>query len=187
MRYWIMVLTIFLAACQQVPVAESKPKAPSLNVWTMSGKFSFYHHETVLGSFDWERDEAQYLMRFRGPLSVGTAVLKGRSGAVEFSNDRGDRAVDTSAESLLRTHMGWDVPMEGLHYWVQGLLVPGEAARVAKDDYGRYQVIEQLGWRTEISDYKIMHGVMVPTRFLFKRGDVWGKMVIKSWDWQEGV
>jgi len=178
----IFLFCLSLLACQHRPHAqESTP--PLLQGWQMSGKFSFYHEETILGSFEWDRHPKHYTLRFQGPLSVGAAVLEGDASGVHFSNDKGDKAQGVSAEQLLDAHMGWHVPIEALPYWIQGRVVPGSKATVSHDQWGRLQVIEQLGWRVEISAYDSWHGRTMPKRFLFKRGNTWGKLVIKSWDW----
>ncbi len=180
----IVLVCMGLLSCQHA-IEQADPPAYELSAWNMQGKFSFYHKETVLGSFEWERQPRHYKMFFHGPLSVGTALLEGGPLKVRFSNDRGEQAEGDSAEELLDVHMGWHVPIEALPYWVQGKVVPREKAVVTRDEYGRLAVIEQLGWRVEILEYHLWHGLMMPKRFLFKRDDVWGKLVIKSWGWPE--
>jgi outer membrane lipoprotein LolB len=181
-----------LVGCQGVP---SKPasnwrshqaEVSQIKRWDMAGKFSFHKDKTVMGSFKWHQHDEQYDFDFTGPMHVGSAMLTGDAGRATFK--QGDQApvVGASPEALLLKHMGWQVPLQPLRYWIVGAYVPDQRALVRWDDQHHLRIIHQDGWQVLLSDYKLEQGVMLPHRLSLKRGEVWAKLVVQSWQPQRG-
>ena len=61
-------------------------------------------------------------------------------------------------EALLREHIGWSFPLQGLRYWVLGVTTPGAAVEALEfDPQGRPAHFVQSGWRIVYRRYVGVH------------------------------
>ena len=91
---------------------------------------------------------------FYSPLGVTVARLKqDRSGALLITSDGHEyRAADL--QQLALKVLGWDLPIEGLPYWVRGLEWPAvDAAQETFDKEGRPKQLSQAGWEISYLDW----------------------------------
>lgn len=198
MQSFHLRLTVFtcvgllLAGCHALPKSQEgqasswqvhQQTLSAIHSWDIAGKFAFHKDKTTLGSFDWEQKGEQFSLHFVGPLSVGSARMQGDNKRVSFRQQDKEALLGDSPETLLKEHMGWEMPLSPMRYWVKGQLAPGKDAKILWDKQQHLRSIKQLGWEVILTDYVEQKGKVLPTRLTMKRGDVWVKLVIKSWQW----
>jgi outer membrane lipoprotein LolB len=87
----------------------------------------------------------------------------------------------TTAEELMQTHAGWQVPLSGLRHWILGR--PDPRARIvelALDAGGRLAELRQLDWHIRYR-YAEFDGVVLPTRLTLENTRLRAKLVVRSW------
>ena len=120
----------------------------------------------------WTRAAERHDIDLAGPLGSGRVRLsQDRSGAQLRDADQHTYHAD-SAQQLLYRVTGWDLPLDGLNYWVLGLPVPGVPWHEHLDAWGRLEQLQQLGWDIRFLEYLSEGGYEVPAKLFIKRSRV---------------
>lgn len=174
-------LALSLAACVSLP--ERPPATDPVHawevrqqtlspliIWEIRGRVALKTaHEGWQAALHWSRDADRHDIDLSGPLG---------SGRVRLSQDRfGARLRDAdqhtyyaeSAQKLLYRVTGWDLPLEGLNYWVLGLPVPGAPWHERLDPWGRLERLEQFGWNIQFLEYLREGEYELPGKIFIKR------------------
>ena len=160
-----------------------------LNAWDVRGRLALRSAEEGFhASLRWVREAEQHRIDLTGPLGGGHVRLTQDRNGAEFrdANDRVDR--DVSVRSLLRRRTGWDLPLEGLNFWLLGLPAPDVPAQHELDAWGRLKSLEQLGWEVRFVEYVQLGATELPSRvFIRRRSDVAAdrtlevRLVVEEW------
>ncbi|MDP1708812.1 MAG: lipoprotein insertase outer membrane protein LolB [Gammaproteobacteria bacterium] len=200
-KYWLTLgLTCVLGACSSLPVPtplpgtaealwqQRQPQLTDLRHWAVNGRLAIFTRQTGWHArIRWIQRDDGYLIQLDGPLGQGAAELHGSAAAVVLRTTEGEFSA-ASAEALLAQHLGWQLPVSGLHYWVRGLPDPGAAAeRLTLDDAGRITRLQQSGWDIEFKHYTAAPLALPDRIFLTTSGitpdtrlDI--RLVVEQWD-----
>jgi outer membrane lipoprotein LolB len=120
-------------------------------------------------SLQWRREADRHRIDLTGPLGGGRVRLtQDRHGAeLRDASDVVDR--DASVQQLLARRTGWDLPLDGLNYWVLGLPAPDAPTQSEIDSWGRLKTLEQFGWDIRFLEYVQQGGHELPSRVFIKR------------------
>jgi outer membrane lipoprotein LolB len=116
--------------------------------------------------------------------SLGSGVARMRqdaSGAVLVASDGKEyRARDLKL--LTREVLGWDLPLDGLQYWVRGLPWPAlDAAELEHDANGRPKLLRQSGWQVAYLDWSPAGVSGLPSKVDLSGGGLRVRLVIEEW------
>ncbi len=81
--------------------------------------------------------------------------------------------------------MGFDLPIENLHYWLLGVPNPASSFSLSRNDEDRAKVLSQAGWSIVYDRYMPAGGDLLPARLVLTAGDVRVRIVIDHWDWSK--
>jgi outer membrane lipoprotein LolB len=162
-----------------------RDQVAGLEQWGLKGRIAIrLQQEGWSASLHWRQRRADYAIRLIGPLGNGMYELRGSDGMVQLQtpDDRLLQAPDAAA--LLQETLGWQVPVDGLRYWVRGLPAPGsEPQSMALDERGRLQSLEQDGWQVHYSRYGLFRGGLVlPEKLTLERRDLRLRLSIHAWE-----
>jgi len=191
---FIAVLIIALAACATVPSPARPSVSPDLawqarksgliqlQSWTLNGRIAIKNERDAWNaSIHWQQRESDYDIRLSTSLGQGVARLQGNPSGVTFSApDEEETAADVT--ELLRKHLGWAVPIEGLRYWVLGLPDPHHEQIKELDDRGRLVWLEQSGWHIEFIRYQQAGGLELPGKIVLKHPELQVRLMIDRWE-----
>ena len=79
--------------------------------------------------------------------------------------------------------LGFDLPIEDLHYWLLGVPKPGSAFDLKRNEQDRAKSLTQEGWSVDYDRYVAVAGDLLPGRLVLSRNDVRVRIVIDHWDW----
>lgn len=150
--------------------------------WSMDGKLAVSNGEDGgSGRLEWHRKSELSEIDFRGAFGRGAWQLDIRPGqaVLEFANGESWEAPEVS--TLVRTHVGWDIPVDALEWWIRGLVHPTGEASYELDEAGRINSLSQHGWTVEYQRYKIFSGMELPTRIEANKGNRRVKFVMREW------
>lgn len=132
----------------------------------------------------WAQQDSHYDIRLIAPFGQGSVRLQGRPGKVRMdSSDFEKPLLASDAEQLLQRHLGMQVPLQAMRFWLRGLPAPGPH-HYELNEYGHIARLQQGEWDITMSKYREVAGVSLPykVRVSGKRTRV--NLVVGSWHLQ---
>jgi outer membrane lipoprotein LolB len=154
-----------------------------LQNWELDGRIGItVEHQAWQASLVWVQRGENFLLDVAGPLGQGRLMVSGGPNGVRAERHDGRVVNATDVESLLRSELGWTLPVEGLRYWVKGVPNPRESTQsIALDELGRLAELNQGGWRIRYPSYIESDDVDLPHKIRLDSGDVSVRMVVDQW------
>ena len=81
--------------------------------------------------------------------------------------------------------MGFDPPIDDLHYWLLGVPNPGSTFDVSRNEQDRAKTLSQNGWSISYDRYMPVAGDVLPARLVVSRESVRVRIIIDHWDWRQ--
>lgn len=136
----------------------------------------------------WVKSASEQLIQLTGPFGGGVVTLKQNEEGAVLRDNRGNEYVDRDTERLLQQVTGWQLPVNGLQYWVRGQAIPDRDAEVELDDQGRLKRLRQDRWDIRYTAYTRYARLQLPRRIFISRpmNDGSGqsleiRLVLNSW------
>jgi outer membrane lipoprotein LolB len=190
-------LAILLTACASAPSTDGtlskterkkryESRAAIIQMhqsWALDGKLAVSDGEDGgSGKLKWRTQPGLSELDFRGTFGRGAWQLAIRPGRSVLNLANGDTWEASDVSILVRKHVGWDVPVDALQWWVRGLAAPGRYSSRDIDDSGRLTLLSQDGWNVEYQRYQEFAGMALPTKLEARSGDHQVKLVMRSWN-----
>jgi outer membrane lipoprotein LolB len=141
-----------------------------VNAWDIRGRLALRTaDEGFQASLQWVREADRHRIDLTGPLGGGHVRLTQDKNGAELRDANDKLYRDSSVQQLLARTTGWDVPFEGLIYWVLGLPAPEAAGKSELDEWGRLKILEQHGWEIRFLEYAQHDAYEFPSRVFIKR------------------
>ena len=187
-------VTVLLAACESTPEvipvddpqrswAEHQERLAATEQWLAMGKLGIQSAEdSWTAGLSWRQDQDDYTIRLSGPLGQGLMELRGTAQGVELRTSDDDIYRAPTAEELMQTHAGWQVPLSGLRHWILGR--PDPQARIVDlqlDDRGRLAELRQRGWHIRYERYAEFDGLALPTKLTLENPRLRAKLAVRRW------
>ncbi len=156
------------AATWQLRQAQLRP----ITAWNIQGRLAMRTaEEGWQASLDWMREGGRHRIDLTGPLGRGHLRLTRDEQGAELRDADQHRWRAENPEQLLYRVTGWQVPLDGLNYWVLGLPWPGSAADQELDPQGRLKSLVQSGWDVRFMEYTRYGSLELPSKLFIKRHD----------------
>jgi outer membrane lipoprotein LolB len=155
----------------------------ALTDWSIQGRIAVNRDgEAWNAGLSWQQRGERFHLQINSPLGQGLASIDGDGRRVRIQ--LADRSTDEGpdAETLMQRHLGWQVPMGGLRYWVRGLPEPAPASREELDPSGRLSRLRQSGWAIEYRDYSAAGDLDLPRKLFMQTGQLEVRLLISRWD-----
>ncbi len=177
----VVMLALWLAGCatpvSRPPVADpdaawasrQQVLIPMAN-WELNGRMSMSAaNEGWQASLRWQHRDHRQTINLAGPLGGGALRLTQdeRGASLRDADKQTHYAPDV--RTLMRDMTGWDVPLDGLHYWVLGVPMPDMPREEDIDAWGRPKTLKQLGWSIEFLEYTRVGRLDLPAKLFLKR------------------
>ncbi|MCX7152725.1 MAG: lipoprotein insertase outer membrane protein LolB [Proteobacteria bacterium] len=176
MRFALLLLAGFLAACAQMP---GQPVAlEAQGDFEMAGRVAIKHAgEGASGAITWRHSRDADDLFLTSPIGQGIARITRIGDQVRLTTVDGKSFEATDAEALTEQVLGWRLPLKGLPDWVQARPVAGGDAEITRDAAGQPAEIRQSGWRIEYLAWRDA----LPSRLTFFRDNLEIKLVVDRW------
>ena len=151
--------------------------------WEAAGRLAVAaQEESFTARIDWRQQLEEYRVRLSGPLGQGVAELEGGPGGVVLRAPNEADLAAASASELLRARLGWEMPLEGRRFWLQGRAAPGEPPTALDlDPAGRPERLEQAGWVVHFREWRESDGIEMPRRVDLEHPRLRARLVLGSW------
>lgn len=154
----------------------------SANDWQLDGRAA-----VALGTqgwqatLNWRQTDHAAEVHLSGPFGIGALVLKQTPEGVSLNGAPPSDAVLASVQEKL----GFDLPIENLHYWLLGVPNPDSPFELSRNDQDRAKVLSQAGWSIAYDRYLPVADDLLPARLVLTAGNVRVRIVIDHWDWSK--
>lgn len=156
----------------------------SLDNYQFSGKMSFSDgQDGGSGSIHWQRRAGLISAKLKAPLgSKSWQISEQQYGAEMIAN--GNIIVADSAQTLISSQLGWQVPWQPLKSWVIGQPHQANQAQVAWQPDGF--IIYEDGWTIEYSRLKSdpnLTSKQLAHKMVARNKAYAIKLIVKQWQW----
>jgi outer membrane lipoprotein LolB len=178
-----------LAACAttrtvppSTPWQQRAGELQSANDWQLDGRAA-----VALGTqgwqatLNWRQADSSAEVHLAGPFGIGALVLKQTPEGLSLNGAPPSDAVLSSVQEKL----GFDPPIENLHYWLLGVPNPASTFELSRNDQDRAKALSQAGWSIAYDRYMPVAGDLLPARLVLTAGNVRVRIVIDHWDWSK--
>lgn len=154
----------------------------SLNDWQALGRIAMQTDDDAWSaSIDWRQNEERYIIQLSGSFGGHVMTIKGGPGYVVMLTSDGEKFIETDAGRLIERHTGWQMPIDGLRYWVLGLVDPDRPAQQVFDKQGRLSRLSQSGWVVQYKSYQLQGQVEMPRKIQLDNSHFRVKLVFRNW------
>lgn len=115
--------------------------------FTVMGRVSVRNAQhSFTGNVHWQHTNPEDSILLLSPLGQAVAEIRRNNHAVSLITAKQEEFHARNVEDLTSEILGWQLPLNGLQYWIQGLNAPTTTAVIELDDMNRFVAIRQDGW-----------------------------------------
>lgn len=191
--FGLCFLVLALNACTGVSVKGPVPdnetayqqRAEKLGVigsWKLAGKISLDDGDHGgSGRLQWDVKPDRSEFDFHGAMGRGAWHLQIGPEVAVLKEANGVERTAPDVDSLIQAKLGWQVPIDALHWWVRGLAAPGASENLELDPDGLLLSLDQFGWKVSFSRYGSASGIDLPKRLSATRDNYRVKLAVSRW------
>jgi outer membrane lipoprotein LolB len=158
------------------------------DVWAFEGRVAINNNgKGGNGRIDWRQEGDRYEVSLSAPVTRQSWRLIGdtRSKAGRLEGLQGGTREGEDAEQLLREATGWEIPIQALTRWAQG--VAGPRAAPEQVDFapdGRLRSVQESGWRIDYTLWFEPQGdrPALPRQIAAVRDGAKVRLIVDRWD-----
>jgi outer membrane lipoprotein LolB len=163
------------------PRASRAVEPAQVAAFELDGRFNLrLPKEALPGRVRWQHEPAFDEMWFYSPVGSAVARLRQDANGALLVTGEGTEYRAGDLRQLAGDVLGWDLPLEHLHYWVRGLPGPGPADQEL-DSEGRPVRIRQAGWEVAYLDWAPAGVAGLPSKLDVKGERLRMRLVIDDW------
>lgn len=176
-----LLLAVALAGCSSAAVRPAVQDAEAawvarqyvlapISAWEIKGRLSLRAADDGWhANLRWVRDREHHEIDLSGPVGQGHIKLSQDASGARLRDSNHKTHYARNAQELLRAFTGWQVPLEGLNFWILGIPVPDIPLQRALDGQGRLETLSQLGWDVRFLKYTHEGNNDLPGKLFIKR------------------
>ena len=189
LAYWFsyralaLLFGLLLSACATPPRSPVAVQPELVNAFDLTGRVNVrVESKTYPGRIHWQHAPQSDELWLYSPVGSGVARMRqDAAGAVLIASDGKEyRAPDLKA--LTRKVLGWDLPLDGLQYWVRGLPWPAlETIEQQYDADGRPRLLKQGAWQVVYLDWAPVGASGLPSKLDLSGEGLRVRLVVEDW------
>lgn len=176
------------AAAPPIPVpAPAGPEArrealQARESWTLAGRVAVAAAgEGATASLDWRQAGESSELMLRGPFGARALNVTVHGGDISLSDGEG-RLDGADAHLYLHGHLGADLPVSQLRYWVLGVPAPEAPYEEILGPDGLPARLVQQGWTIDFERYRTVDGLWLPSRITAQAGPTRVRLAVSRWE-----
>lgn len=175
----------FLTSCSLWTRTEAQIEGrPTLERFELAGRIAVrFDGDGYSGSLRWRHVDDRDRLELYAPTGMVFARLsRGPDGAsIQMADGKTYR--EANAETLSRSVLGWELPLEQLRHWVFARPAPGSSPTVYDlGAEGRPSLIEQDGWRVTFLAYSTVGADLLPARLDLEHAGLKVRLIVTRWN-----
>ena len=190
LAYWFsyralaLLFGLLLSACATPPRPPVAVQPELVNAFDLTGRVNVRVGSKAFptGRIHWQHGPESDELWLYSPVGSGVARMRqDASGAVLIASDGKEyRAQDLKL--LTRKVLGWDLPLDGLQYWVRGLPWPAlETIEQQYDANGRPKLLKQGAWQVAYLGWTPAGASGLPSKLDLSGEGLRVRLVVDDW------
>jgi outer membrane lipoprotein LolB len=192
-RIMLLIFVLLISACASVPPATTRSVSPEIawlarksrlatyTSWELNGRIAIKStRDSWSAAIHWTQNNKAFDINLMNHFGQTVAQLRGHPGRVMLQTAE-ESVTSTDVSTLLQQRFGWDLPVQGLRYWVLGLPDYHKVKEMELDQEGRLKTLAQLGWHIEFERYRRFGEVEIPGRLLLEYPSLNVRLVVDRW------
>jgi outer membrane lipoprotein LolB len=164
--YALAAATLGLAGCSVAPTRGPSTSSTATALATQTsrayhGRFAVRYldqngrERNAYGNFDWQEQGETVRLQLLSPLGQTLAVVTSSPSAATLELPNRQPVTADNVSSLMQSTLGFELPIEGLRYWLQPSPAPTSRATTVPDPQQetRLKEIDQDGWTIQYLAY----------------------------------
>ncbi len=151
--------------------------------WRLEGRIAVRQPTgSESGQLEWQlHGEAEQHLELRSPLGTTVALVDSSplQTHLTLSDHRDYRASDPT--TLTQTVLGYDLPLQGLPWWLRGRPDPGLPAQIEQDAEHHPLRLSQQGWVVTYADWRMVGREWLPGTIRLVREDLQIRIKVDHW------
>ena len=170
----------------QTPWQQRQLAMNRMQAWSMGGRaaLKFKAGAWTFGLNWTQRSRQQYSLQIKHPITGTIIGILDQSPGRATLKSRGKVSNGPDAERLLQQQLGVKMPVNGMPYWIRGVMAPQyPAGKVIFESNGKPKQIIQAGWVIDYANYNGTASNSLPRRVNISRTQeqVNVRIVAKQW------
>jgi outer membrane lipoprotein LolB len=129
-------------------------------------------------TLNWRQTGNLAEVHLSGPFGIGALVIRQGPDGLSLNGAPPSAAVLTQ----LQERLGFELPIDNLHYWLLGAPNPAAAFELSRNDQDRALMLTQAGWHIDYERYAPAGGDLLPARLVLTRDEVRVRIAIDHWE-----
>ncbi|CAB1277592.1 Outer-membrane lipoprotein LolB [Candidatus Nitrosacidococcus tergens] len=192
---FIVLIILFITSCaRHRPIPADPQKVwydhqltlQNIKNWDLKGRLSIQaikEKKSGSGTLYWSQKNGIYDISWIFPFGQGKVVLHGDCNLVTLQLPKEKPVTATSPDHLLRSRLGWSLPIDSLNYWVLGLPTPKLATKkLLLDSWGYLENLHQGNWHIHYQKYKKIKQQYLPEKIFLNSPQLKVRLVIQQWN-----
>lgn len=165
---------------------QKQEKLSRLNTWSIKGKAAVRSaSESGTVSLFWQQAPNDFQLKLVAPFGRGTLDIQSDERGVKMLDAKGREHRAATAQGLVWTKTGWEIPFEDMQGWVLGLADDPANATIKVDEQARTLGFTSKGWKVTYPAYREVdtpQGTMyLPRKVYISSRDLVVKLSIAQW------
>lgn len=180
------LLALALTACVSLPRGPEATGlgAAQLEAFQLNGRINLRVENSAFpGRVRWAHTPTRDELWFYSPAGTAVAHLRQDQEGARLVDAQGEVHHAADLRTLAAGVLGWDLPLEGLPYWVRGLPWPdGAAADSQHDGQGRLTRLAQAGWQVSYLAWRGSGPDALPAKLDLEGERLRLRLVVDRWE-----
>lgn len=183
---FLLLLVAALAGCKTLPEpanpATERPDLAGQTPFSVSGRIAVKHEDKRDSTnLYWAHTSQGDEITLLGPLGRTVARITRNAGGAAL--DTSDAHYEAgSIEELTQKVFGWQLPLDGLIYWVMALPDPSRESEIEMGENGQIAALRQDGWNIHYLRYLSSAPNSLPQRLSMTRDGLDILLLVDTWD-----
>ncbi|HEX5337226.1 MAG TPA: lipoprotein insertase outer membrane protein LolB [Gallionella sp.] len=185
-RSLLFSLALLLGGCamlQPAPAPVARPAQAESMAFALNGRVAIKYNGTRNSAgLRWVHKAQSDEVLLLAPLGqIAARVYRDAGQATLDDGDKHYQADDVA--TLMQQVLHWQLPLDGLHYWVLGMPDVASPAQIERADNGRIAVLSQDGWEVRYLRYADDKPDSLPSRLQLSHENLQVQLLIDEWEW----
>lgn len=180
---------LLVTGCATLPEPEAsgdwdtrRAELQVLDQWTLSGRVAVAAgDEGFSGGLTWSQSGTRADVELRGPVGGSALVIRVDGSEFSVTDPQGEVFNGDRARELVALHVGSDLPISELRYWLVGTPAPGAPHLETLGADGRLAVLDQSGWQIRYDRYRTAGTMTLPARLDVTKGMLRLRVAVQDW------
>lgn len=168
---------------QPAPAPVARPAQAESMAFALNGRVAIKYNGTRNSAgLRWVHKAQSDEVLLLAPLGqIAARVYRDAGQATLDDGDKHYQADDVA--TLMQQVLHWQLPLDGLHYWVLGMPDVASPAQIERADNGRIAVLSQDGWEVRYLRYADDKPDSLPSRLQLSHENLQVQLLIDEWEW----